>query len=67
MGGFAGPSMEDTKINAGSLKEGSSSPGGAYDVPRGWPAPGRFQLAEVEVYVNADVRKDGASLGWWPF
>ena len=67
MGGFAGPSMEDTSINAGNLREGFSSPGGAYDAPRGWPAQGKFLLAEVEVYVNADVRKDSVSSGWWPF
>ena len=67
MGGFAGPGMEDTKINAGNLREGFSSPGGAYDAPRGWPAKGKFLLAEVEVYVNADVRKDDVAAGWWPF
>jgi hypothetical protein len=67
MGGFTGPGMEDTSINAGNLKEGSSVPGSAYDVGKGWPARGNFQLAELEVYVNANVKKDKVSSGWWPF
>lgn len=69
MGGFAGPDMEDTSANAGSLKEGSSSAGGAYEIVSGWPARGKFQLAEVEVYCNADIVPSSSSGGasWWPF
>jgi hypothetical protein len=67
MGGFAGPDMMDSTINAGNLKEGSSSLGGAYDFVKGWPVGGKFQLAELEVYCNANVKKDAPSAGWWPF
>ena len=67
MGGFAGPSMEDTSINAGSLREASSVVGGAYKPLLGWPVRGTFQVTEVEVYVNANVKKDKASSEWWPF
>lgn len=69
MGGFAGPDMEDTAINAGNLKEGSSSIGGAYEVVKGWPVGGKFALTELEVYVNADIAKPSKNGGggWWPF
>lgn len=69
MGGFAGPDTEDTTINAGNLKEGSSSVGGAYEVVKGWPVGGTFSLTELEVYVNADIAKPSKSAGggWWPF
>jgi len=68
MGGFAGPDMLDSTVNAGNLREGESSIGGAYDSVAGWPARGNFQLAEVEVYCNADIKPGGSSSGsWWPF
>jgi len=70
MGGFAGPDMEDTSINAGNLKSGSSSPGGAYEDVSGWPMRGDFQLAEIEVYCNANIKAAGTTSGtpsWWPF
>ncbi|OEU22125.1 hypothetical protein FRACYDRAFT_142586, partial [Fragilariopsis cylindrus CCMP1102] len=56
MGGFTGPGMEDTSVNAGNLKQGSSSVGGAYeDVQNDWPIRGKFQLVELEVYCNANI------------
>ena len=67
MGGFAGPDMEDTRVNAGNLKQGSSSVGGAYNFMSGWPARGAFQLAEVEVYVNADIAPRSGGGSWWRF
>jgi len=70
MGGFAGPDMEDMSINAGNLKTGSSSPGGAYEAMSAWPIKGSFQLAEVEVYCNAKIKATGTNSGgpsWWPF
>lgn len=67
MGGFAGPDMEDTRINAGSLKQGSSSIGGAYDAGRGWPVRGKFELVEVEVYCNSAIQPAADKAGWWPF
>jgi hypothetical protein len=67
MGGFAGPDMMDSTINAGNLKEGFSSLGGAYDFVKGWPVGGKFQLAELEVYCNINVKKDAPSSEWWPF
>lgn len=67
MGGFAGPDMEDTRVNAGSLRQGSSSVGGAYNVVAGFPARGKFQVAEVEVYTNADIIPSGSGSSWWPF
>lgn len=69
MGGFAGPDAEDTSASAGNLKEGSSSVGGAYDFTSGWPARGKFQLTEVEVYCNSAVvpRSGGQGGSWWPF
>lgn len=66
MGGFAGPDMEDTSTNAGSLKEGTSSVGGAYDFVSGWPARSKFHLAEVEVYCNAAISPNSVSASWWP-
>jgi hypothetical protein len=43
MGGFTGPGMEDTSVNAGNLKQGSSSIGGAYeDVQNDWPIRENF-------------------------
>jgi hypothetical protein len=55
MGFITGPDMENTSINAGTLKRGRSSPGGAYDSPVGWPCRGDFSLVEVEVYCNGNV------------
>lgn len=71
MGGFAGPDMMDTSANAGSLRECSSSPGGAYDCPpngSGWPF-GKSKIVELEVYCNANVipNKAGGGFTWWPF
>jgi hypothetical protein len=59
--------MEDVSINAGNLKEGSSSLGYAYRALPGWPVRGRFQLVELEVYVNAELRKEKTKLNIWPF
>lgn len=67
MGGFAGPDSEDTSTNAGSLKQGSSSVGGAYESRSGFPARGKFQVAEVEVYCNADIIPSSSNGSWWPF
>jgi len=71
MGGFTGPGMEDTSINAGNLKQGSSSVGGAYeDVRNDWPIRGKFQLVELEVYCNANIKPIGGADGGfklWPF
>jgi hypothetical protein len=69
LGGFAGPDMEDTSITAGNLREGSSSPGGAYVVPNGWPARGKFGVAEIEVYCNGNIKPSGGGGGFslWPF
>jgi hypothetical protein len=66
MGGFAGPDMEDTRVNAGSLKQGRSSAGGAFDVS-GWPVRGEFQLAEVECYCNAEIVPSSGGASWWRF
>jgi hypothetical protein len=66
LGGFAGPDMMDTRINAGNLREASCSMGGAYSFSNDWPARGRVQLAEVEVYCNSKIRKDSLTSGW-PF
>lgn len=65
MGGFAGPDAEDISASAGSLRNGKSSPGPAYNFVNGWPASGSFQLAEVEVYCNANVKKYKSSGGGW--
>lgn len=71
MGGFTGPGMEDTSVNAGNLKQGSSSVGGAYeDVQNDWPIRGKFQLVELEVYCNANIKPTGGADGGfklWPF
>lgn len=50
LGGFAGPDMEDTAKNAGTLRMGRSSVGSTYDWNPAWPVRGTFALAEVEVY-----------------
>ncbi|KAL7440511.1 hypothetical protein ACHAXM_007245 [Skeletonema potamos] len=57
MGGFTGPSVENTSSVAGSLKKGKSSVGGCYDFVKGWPVFGEFSVVEVEVYCNARVGK----------
>jgi len=57
MGFITGPNMENTAVNAGTLKLGRSSPGGAYESPIGWPCRGEFRLVEVEVYCNGNVRR----------
>lgn len=57
MGGFAGPDVENSESVAGNLRRGKSSLGGAYDFRMGWPVAGEFQLAEVEVWCNANVGK----------
>ena len=69
LGGFAGPDMEDTSITAGNLREGSSSAGGAYDVPNGWPVRGKFGVVEIEVYCNGNIKPSGGGGGFslWPF
>lgn len=68
MGGFAGPDMEDSSVNAGSLKQGRSSVGGAFDACSGWPVRGKFQLAEVECYCNAEIVPSASgSASLWPF
>lgn len=72
MGGFAGPDMEDSSINAGSLQQGRSSVGGAYDMVGRWPMGGTFSLVEVEIYVNGNigqVKGNGGVFGGfkWPF
>eukprot|EP00557_Chaetoceros_sp_GSL56_P008087 CAMPEP_0176494110 /NCGR_PEP_ID=MMETSP0200_2-20121128/9910_1 /TAXON_ID=947934 /ORGANISM="Chaetoceros sp., Strain GSL56" /LENGTH=272 /DNA_ID=CAMNT_0017891823 /DNA_START=182 /DNA_END=1000 /DNA_ORIENTATION=+ len=69
MGGFAGPDMEDTSVNAGSLKVATSTFGGAYDTSRGWPR-GSHDVVEVEVYCNKNVlprNNDGGRVFRWPF
>lgn len=68
MGGFAGPDMENTAINAGSLRQGESSLGGCYDSDSGWPCRGSFGLVEVEVYCNGNIKREEKNTkGWWPF
>ena len=69
LGGFAGPDMEDTSITAGDLREGSSSAGGAFDVPTGWPVRGKFGVVEIEVHCNGNVKPSGSGGGFrlWPF
>ena len=68
MGGFAGPDMEDTSVNAGNLRQGSSSVGGAYEFTKGWPVGGSFRLTELEVYCNANITPAGAGgFNLWPF
>ena len=56
MGGFAGPDMQDTKKNAGNLRQGISVLGGAYQRTPGWLVGGKFSLAQVEVYCNANIQ-----------
>ena len=70
MGGFAGPDMEDVGINAGNLKQGRSSVGGAYDVVGRWPMGGSFKLVEVEIYANGNIAQSKGDGGFgfkWPF
>lgn len=69
LGGFAGPDMMDTASNAGNLREGTSSVGGAYDTRSGWPARGKFRLVELEVYCDASISPGGSGGGFnlWPF
>ena len=69
MGGFAGPDMEDTSINAGDLRECSSDLGGAYEFVGGWPCRGKTRLVEIEIYVNANIEQygSGGSTSWWSF
>lgn len=72
MGGFAGPDMEDSSLNAGNLKQGTSSVGGAYEFMDGWPARGKFNLVELEVYCNGNIQPSSAAGGiggfsLWPF
>eukprot|EP00553_Chaetoceros_curvisetus_P009252 CAMPEP_0204615172 /NCGR_PEP_ID=MMETSP0717-20131115/2731_1 /ASSEMBLY_ACC=CAM_ASM_000666 /TAXON_ID=230516 /ORGANISM="Chaetoceros curvisetus" /LENGTH=216 /DNA_ID=CAMNT_0051628039 /DNA_START=276 /DNA_END=926 /DNA_ORIENTATION=- len=71
LGGFAGPDMEDTSANAGSLKSGTSTFGGAYEDVKGWPR-GSHRFVEIEVYMNGNVTPSsfGVSSGksiFWPF
>ena len=69
MGGFAGPDAMDTSVNAGSLKECKSAPGGAYNIPpSGWPS-GTSKIVELEVYCNANIKQSSSVSGnnWWPF
>ena len=69
MGGFAGPDMMDMSANAGSLRAGKSSIGSSYDYVKGWPAAGKFQLVQMEVYCNAAISdfSSGSSSSWWKF
>lgn len=68
MGGFAGPDMEDTSINAGSLKTGSSTFCSAYKDVNGWPR-GSHRFVEVEVYCNGNIypSSGGSGFSLWPF
>eukprot|EP00980_Cylindrotheca_fusiformis_P024246 scaffold11680_cov142-Cylindrotheca_fusiformis.AAC.4 len=69
MGGFAGPDMEDTSINAGSLKTGSSAFCSSYEDVSGWPR-GSHRFVEVEVYCNANIDQKsntGGGFSLWPF
>mmetsp|Transcript_29221 Transcript_29221/g.64434 ORF Transcript_29221/g.64434 Transcript_29221/m.64434 type:complete len:270 (-) Transcript_29221:40-849(-) len=71
LGGFAGPDAEDISTSAGNLREGSSNAGGAYDIPRGWPVRGSFDIVEIEVYCNGNISPSGGGAGGgfklWPF
>jgi hypothetical protein len=72
MGGFAGPDMEDTSINAGNLRNGKCSGFMSYELPgrQNFPVRGAFQLCQLEVYCNAQFKDSSPSLGgtgWWPF
>jgi len=69
MGGFAGPDMEDTSVNAGSLKVATSMFGGAYETVGGWPR-GSHSVVDVEVYCNGNVvprNIDNGRFPLWPF
>ena len=69
MGGFAGPDMEDTSINAGNLKTGSSSFLSAYENINGWPR-GNHRFVEVEIYCNGNIAptsNSGGGFKIWPF
>lgn len=68
MGGFAGPDMEDTSVNAGSLKTGSSTFSSAYEDVKGWPR-GSHRFVEVEVYCNGNISpsSSGGGFSLWPF
>ena len=55
MGGFVGRDMEDSSINAGSLRHERSSVGGAYDMVGRWPMGGTFSLVKYEIYVNGNI------------
>ncbi|CAJ1940396.1 unnamed protein product [Cylindrotheca closterium] len=68
MGGFAGPDMEDTSINAGSLKTGSSAFCSAYEDVNGWPR-GSHRFVEVEIYCNGNISPSASGGGFslWPF
>jgi hypothetical protein len=57
MGGFTGPSVENTRSVSGNLQQGKSSVGGCYNFVKGWPVVGKFSLVEVEVYCNARAEK----------
>jgi len=68
MGGFAGPDMEDTRVNAGNLRVAKSTFGGAYESVSGWPT-GSHKVVEVEVYCNGNIKSRSNSGGFvfWPF
>mmetsp|Transcript_24610 Transcript_24610/g.28161 ORF Transcript_24610/g.28161 Transcript_24610/m.28161 type:complete len:266 (-) Transcript_24610:199-996(-) len=68
MGGFAGPDAEDITKSAGSLKRGSVYLGGAY-TGSGFPVGGSFNVVEVEVYCNGNIKpsSDGGGFSLWPF
>jgi hypothetical protein len=68
MGGFAGPDMEDTSINAGSLKTGNSAFCSAYEDINGWPR-GDHRFVEVEIYCNGNITPsmNGGGFKLWPF
>lgn len=63
MGGFAGPDMENSEMTAGDLRKCKSSVGGAFNIVKGWPVGGEFEVVEVEVYLNGNVRKSGGGGG----
>jgi hypothetical protein len=70
MGGFAGPDMEDTSLNAGDLRRGKSGGLLAYREEGRFPVRGDFSLVELEVYGNAqfkDVTVAAGTPSWWPF
>ncbi len=74
LGGFAGPDPENYERQAGDLRKGKSSVGSAYNLEKGWPVAGNFDLVEVEVYCNLNVGKRlqyesrggfGSLFGFW--